>query len=497
MRWSALMSLRNWSFRLSDRTSSRAPKQPNILFVFADQHRHDAMGCAGNALIETPNLDRLAATGVRFADAWCQSPICQPSRAALITGKNPHELGVMRNFGPDMDSSWPTFMKQLQQAGYATANVGKTHYYAEGLAEPEGTTDMRRYGDRVAAFGFDHVVEEFDRYVHAMAGVTTPYTAYLRSERVFESYRDALQEIWRLTPSHWNGRTSPLSKAQDLTSFLTREAQSFLAGRNADQPFFLQLSYVQPHVPLMGDPDWANHYQDMRIPRGPVTERTSQVPVWERYLQWCGHHANAHLLTDDYVLAGARQYYAMISLIDECLGQLLAQLEAQGELDNTWIIYSSDHGEMLGDHSLMAKFNFYRGSVQIPLIVRPPGGGTGAVSSALASLVDIAPTILDAAGAQPLTDIAGRSLLPVIQARESGPESLFSEIQQQSRKPDAPVFRAIRDQRYRLTLESSSSTVCELFDLLDDPLELHNRVNDPGLAAVQADLVEQLVARVA
>lgn len=386
--------------------------QPNIVFIFADQHRHDALGCAGNEVIATPNLDRLANSGVRFADAWCQSPICQPSRTALVTGKNPHKLGVMRNFGPDMDSSLPTFMKQLQLAGYTTANIGKTHYYAEGLAEPDGATDLRRHSGRVAEFGFDHVVEEFDRYVHAMASVTTPYTEYLRREGVLDTYQAQLKSIWRLTDNHWNGVTSSLTKEQDLTSFLTREAQGWLAQQDENQPFFLQLSYVQPHVPLMGDPDWANYYSELHIPRGPVSTEQAEIPVWKDYLAWCAHHANAHLLTDDYVLAGARQYYAMISLIDESIGRVVQQLDAQGLLDNTWIVYSSDHGEMLGDHGLMAKFNFYRSAVQIPLIVRPPGGCTGRVSDTLAALVDVGPTLLDVAGAAPLTNVDGQSSVP-------------------------------------------------------------------------------------
>lgn len=272
---------------------NNVPDRPNILFVFADQHRHDALGCAGNGLIETPNIDQLSSSGVRFTDAWCQSPICQPSRAALITGRYPHELGVMRNFGPDMDSGWPTFMKQLQQAGYNTANVGKTHYYAEGLAEPDGEIDMRRHTARVAEFGFDHVVEEFDRYVHAMDNVLTPYTSYLKATGVYEAYRDKIKSIWRLTEHHWDGVTSPLSKEQDLTSFLTREAQSWLSLQSADQPFFLQVSYVQPHVPLMGDPDWASFYRELEIPRGPVSSGVAGIPIWDDYLSWCGHHANA------------------------------------------------------------------------------------------------------------------------------------------------------------------------------------------------------------
>lgn len=468
------------------------PERPNILFVFADQHRHDALGCAGNSLIETPNLDQLASSGVRFTDAWCQSPICQPSRAALITGRYPHELGVMRNFGPDMDSGWPTFMKQLQQAGYTTANIGKTHYYAEGLAEPDGETDLRQYSARVAEFGFDHVVEEFDRYVHAMDGVHTPYTSYLREAGVYETYREQIKSIWRLTEHHWDGVTSPLSKEQDLTSFLTREAQSWLALQSTAQPFFLQVSYVQPHVPLMGDPEWASFYSDAQIPRGPVGSKMGGVPIWDDYLSWCSHHANGHLLTDEYVLAGARQYYAMISLIDECIGELISQLDAQGMLDNTWIVYSSDHGEMLGDHGLMAKFNFHRGSVQVPLIVRPAGGCASLTSDALAAVVDIGPTLLDVAGAEPLTEVRGRSLLPAITQNEDGRPVLFSEIQKQSRQSQAPTFRAVRNHRYRLTLETTTSTPCELFDLIEDPDELHNRVSDQSLAAVASELTAQL-----
>lgn len=469
--------------------------RPNILFIFSDQHRHDALGCAGNHLIETPNLDRLAASGVRFTNAWCQSPICQPSRAALITGRYPHDLGVMRNFGPDMDNRWPTFMKGLKQAGYTTANVGKTHYYAEGLAEPDGEVDMRAHGPRVAAFGFDHVVEEFDRYVHALDGVQTHYTEYLKGEGAYDVYRDQIRSIWRLTEQHWDGVTSPLTKAQDLTSFLTREAQSWLAAQSDAQPFFLQVAYVQPHVPLMGDPEWADHYRDLEIPRGPGGSAASDVPVWQDYLSWCGHHANAHLLTDDYVLKGARQYYAMISLIDECVGNLLRQLEDQGLLDNTWIVYSSDHGEMLGDHGLMAKFNFYRSSVQVPLIVRPPGGCEGLKSEALAALVDVGPTLLDAADASPLEAARGQSLLPAMAGDDSGRDYLFSEIRKQSRK-QAPTFRAVRNRRYRLTMETGSGTACELFDLQDDPQEQDNRIADPGLASTRTELTEMLQASI-
>ena len=476
-------------------------KRPNIVFIFADQHRHDAFGCAGNRLIETPNIDRLASQGVRFANAWCQSPICQPSRAALITGQYPHRLGVMRNFGPDMDPAWPTFMRQLQRSGYRTANIGKTHYYAEGLVEPgEDEGDMRRFSDRVAAFGFDHVVEEFDRYVHAVDGVETPYTQYLKREGVLDAYQAQIKAIWRLTPRHWDGVTSPLSKEQDLTSFLTREALSWLRNDQGDddaKPFFLQLSYVQPHVPLMGDPDWAAYYADVDIPRGPPAAAgvdgkapAGVAEAWADYLSWCGHHANSRLLDDDYVLTGARQYYAMISLIDECVGKLVTELDAMGELENTLIVYAADHGEMLGDHGLMAKFNFYRSSVQIPMIVRPPGGVSGKTVDDLVELVDVGPTLLEYAGAEALEGIDGRSFAGAVSdtSAHTTRTHLFSEIQKQSRKADASTFRAARNDRYRMTAERFSGSVCELFDLHEDPDELNNLADGANVDAVIDEL---------
>ena len=468
-------------------------KHPNILFIFADQHRHDAMGCAGNSLIATPNIDQLANQGTRFTNAWCQSPICQPSRASMITSRYPHELDVMRNFGPDMDEEWPTFMKQLQLSGYQTANIGKTHYYAEGLVEPKQPTDLREFAPRVAGFGFDHVVEEFDRYVHAMDGVTTPYTEYLKSEGVYAAYRDQIKQIWRLTEHHWDGVTSPITQEQDLTSFLTREAQSWLAAQSDQDPFFLQLSYVQPHVPLMGDPTWAKYYSQTPIPRGPTRRPAGHPEVWSDYLSWCGHHANAHLLTDDYTLQGARQYYAMISLIDECIGRIMVQLEEQSLLDNTVIVYSSDHGEMLGDHGLMAKFNFYRSSVQVPLIIRPPGGAPARTSTALAQLIDIGPTLLDYAGAQTLPDARGHSLRAHLDGDDPhANDYLFSEIQKQSRRQNAPTFRALRNQRYRYTHETTTQTPCELFDLQDDPQELINLVQEPSMSPIIEEFSRQI-----
>ena len=147
-------------------------RRPNLLFVYADQHRADVLGCAGNDIVVTPNLDRLAAEGVRFDHAWTESPICQPARASLLTGRYPSDHGVLGNFAGDCQPEWDTFPRRLQQAGYTTASIGKTHFSAWPMGAEPGTpapTD-----EWIGSFGFDHVVEEFDKYVH-LFDVETPY----------------------------------------------------------------------------------------------------------------------------------------------------------------------------------------------------------------------------------------------------------------------------------------------------------------------------------
>jgi arylsulfatase A-like enzyme len=209
--------------------------RPNIVYLFSDQHRHDAMGCAGNSVIQTPNLDKLASGGVRFSRTYCQSPICQPSRASVITGLYAHQHGVARNQANDLDPEWPTMMKQLQKVGYTTALVGKTHFYTIRREDMKRVGagfehDLREHSDFVRSFGFDFAMEEFDRYVHARRRVhaTTPYTEYLRGKGLLKPYQEQVSSVWRLTPHHWDGVTSVLPQEDDLTSFLADRSIDWL-----------------------------------------------------------------------------------------------------------------------------------------------------------------------------------------------------------------------------------------------------------------------------
>jgi len=475
------------------------PKQPNIIYLFSDQHRLDAMGCTGNPVIKTPNLDRLASEGARFTRTYCQSPICQPSRASVLTGLYVHQHGISTNFRGDFDSEWDTFAKNLKQAGYTTAMIGKTHFYTPTRDQFEQTSDgpsldLRTFEDFIKAFGFDFVLEEFDRYVHAFPRVTaiSHYSEYLKSRGLLEEYQKQIRSVWRLTPDHWNGITSVLPQEHDLTCYLADQAIDWLSQYYGDEPFFLNVSFVQPHVPLMDDPIWADRYQDAEIPLGPRKPPRNPGGAWGDYLEkLLFKHSNSHLLTDEYVTNGARHYYGMVSLIDERIGDIMRTVEERGWGDNTWFVYSADHGEMLGDHNLMAKMNFYKSSVLVPAIIRPPQPMEGIVVDSTVESIDLTASILDIAQAAQLKDSPGRSLLPYLKGEGEPKEAAFSAISMGDE--DEKYFAMAATDDYRLTMERNSGEFCELFDLKNDPDELNNLVDDPACKGVREDMKKDLL----
>ena len=467
-------------------------ERPNILFLYADQHRADVLGSAGNDVVVTPHLDRLAREGVRCTNAWTESPICQPARASMLTGRYPTDHGILGNFVGDASPEWATVPQAIRAAGYDTASSGKTHYssWPMGANGPEDTPPPA--DEWIASFGFDHVVEEFDRYVH-VGSYDTPYVRFLQAHDALEPYQDAVRARFRSGDRHWEAVTSPLPQELDLTSFLAEEAHRWLGDRCGDRPWFLQLSFVQPHVPLMGDPQWAAFYADTDIERTAPAVPSTEHHGWDAHLGLLRRHSHSELLTDEFVLAGARQYYAMVSLIDQQIGALLELLEQREQLDNTLIVYAADHGEMLGDHGLMAKMNFYRSSVTIPLIVRPPGGAPPVVHDGPVQAIDIAATLLDTAGAS--TFGAGRPLTPLLSGADAGGDSRGrthrdTALSMIRMRPGQPTWVGVTDGDLRCTFDHDTREVVEVFDMRADPDEATNLVmNQPDRP------VEQLLDR--
>jgi choline-sulfatase len=470
-------------------------KPANILLIFSDQHRFDALGAMGNPIVQTPNLDRLAREGVFVSNVWCQSPVCQPSTASVITGSYPHQLGLTRNGQRDFDRDWPNTMKQLQAANYETATFGKTHYLspsrfrsaatAPGNQGPAAVFDTDETNPLIAAFGWDHVAEEYDRYLHLARGLSTPYMRYLDDAGLLAAYQSQIRGVYRLTPAHWRAEQSVLDPDHDLTSFIARAAMDWIDARTDQRPFFAKVAFVAPHVPLIDDPIWAAAYADADIKLPDQTPPQATKEIWSSYLDFLRQHSQVETMDDDFIRSGIRHYYGIVSLVDQKIGELIEILPRNGLSENTWILYAADHGAMLGQHYLWAKHNFYQPSVKVPLVIRPPTNGEGLHNDELVELIDLSATLTDIAGASPVPGSAARSLLPVFRGGSVNRDYQHSMIGMASTDH---LFAAIWNRNFRLTTEVTTGTHCELFDLRNDPGELHNLVAEPGHGAIIDEL---------
>ena len=458
---------------------------PNIVFITTDEQRYDTLGVAGNRIIRTPHLDRMASEGVRFSNTYCQGPLCQPARASLLTGSYLHNPGITWN-RMDMKPEMPTMMKQLQAAGYTTAKFGKTHFYSKS---PAGTLDMRDNAPFLRSFGLDDVLEEYDRYIHTVENITTPYTAYLRDKDLLDAYLEgipSLAETRSDVTKQYAGKAGRLEQAHDLTSFIADRSIDWLRNYSGEKPFFLWVSIVAPHPPLTDDPTWAQVYKDADIPLGPSKRPPIPDNAWGRYLGSWLKGIGSDTLTPDRVLNAARHYYGMISLIDQKIGDIVAALDSQGLGDNTWLIFTSDHGDMMGDHGMMFKNVFYKGAVLVPHIIRPPKGMTPSVVDTPTQHIDITATIIDIANADPPDGMRGRSLVPAMAGRDGTREVAFSELAGHGNRGNFLVMAA--NDRYRYVYDTENDIPCELFDLQEDPYEMNNLVDDPGYQKLRKDL---------
>lgn len=428
-------------------------KPTNILLIFSDQHRYDAMGCAGNPDIQTPNLDWLASNGTNYKNVWCQSPFCQPSRTSFITGLYPHQTGFRELASL---SNPPTLMKKLKKAGYETATFGKMHY-AE-INSLKKMTDKQQFNtagfdDYFKGFGWDHLVQEFDKYHHVHDDLSTPYLDHLAENGLKRAYQNQIKDHMRGTPNHWKASVSKVSKEHDLTSFLTNQALAWLKKRkNPNKPFFVKLAYVQPHPPMIADEKWSQFYADKDIQRPSFNRIKSNIPVWQEYISSLENHAQIKHMKKSHHIAAIKKYYAMISLIDEEVGRVIDLLKQTNQLDNTTIIYTCDHGEMMGEHRLWGKMNFFRGSVQVPLIIYNHSQHTGEVNSDLIELIDLHHFI----GLKSVSD--PKSKLTLSKQRQF----CFSSYGK---------FASIRNTSQKLTLHVPSNSICEFTAIKDEGKE--------------------------
>jgi arylsulfatase len=470
-----------------------AMKRPNILFLMTDQHRHDGLGCA-NPRIRTPNLDVLAARGVRFTNAVCNVPMCVPSRYSMMTGYYGCQLGVKHNtqmFTRDDEFPVPTLPQRLCELGYQTAGFGKTHWYIGSRIMPDVAISgsKRGFGDRA-------IVDRSD------PGNIEPGSLY-QAEDEPEWHERLTAETRQGGPGGesvpgYIGQTSQIPVDHHREGWLTRHALRFLdAGRDPDRPFFLYLSFDYPHpgfyVPagfedLYDIDDFADNPPPQPIPAGHGGAKLED--------RWCN-------MTSEQRRRSRLRYAALCSYVDSLFGRVLDKLRQIGQLDNTFILFTSDHGEMLGDRGRVSKYCLYEGSVRVPMILAGAGvKRCGAVDDRHAELVDVMPTLLQVAGADVPDSMPGLSLLSD-RARGGSFAEMHGRGYEEYQKAPAVMYRT-RDWKLIMSVPGHLGEVfgCydamrgELYNLRDDPLELNNLYEDARYAAVRHDLTAKLLMHV-
>ncbi|MDP6115717.1 MAG: sulfatase-like hydrolase/transferase [Planctomycetota bacterium] len=427
--------------------------KPNILLIMDDQHRFDYLGCAGADFIQTPNIDRLAARGMRFTNCCVNAPVCAPMRVALATGLEPHRFGGTGN-NVFLPLSRRTYYQRLRDVGYRVGCCGKLD-----LAKPAGkNSDGAR--PPCFAWGFTHPIE-CEGKMHAGQGGDIPfgpYSEYLHSKGMLQKFSDdySRRRASNYALSAWD---SVLDTEDFEDTYIGRRSASWIDEIRDDYPWHMYVSFVGPHDPFDPPTEYADKYRNAEMPP-PIRDSLEGKPRTA--------HARQVGATDDQILDCRRQYCAATTLIDDQVGAIIDAVEGRGMLDNTYIVFSSDHGEMLGDHGMFTKSVPYESSLRVPLIVAGPGIEGGQVSDAIVELIDVNATICDLAGLGPQEAIDARSFRPVL---EAGTDEHRQEALSTLRH-----FRCIRTKRWKYV--ENENDITELYDLGNDPSELNNKAEE-------------------
>ena len=469
--------------------------RPNILFIMTDQHRADLMTCAGRDLVPTPNIDRIAACGVRFTRGYCPYPVSLASRSAMLNGLYAHHTGAINN-SDRLDWRYRTFAHHFADCGYLTGLIGKMHF-----------NDAHNHG-------FDYYLSINDWLMYLGPKVrhyANEIGNHPLNPHFFKTVDDDgagfpdLADLWD-GPSPWVGNierfgiddpdfrymASALEPEDHLDTFIARESIEFMR-RYQDQPFLLVASFMKPHTPFYAPREYAERYpiDDAKLsPPGDISGYPEHIQNRIRNtLGQSEKRRRAHL-------AG---YLGNLSFADVCVGLLYDGLEELDLLDNTIVVYTSDHGEMLGDHGIFQKFCLFEPAVQVPLIVSHPGHiPQDRVCDALIEQIGLYPTLADLAGIDPPSPPA---LVDFPEAPEKIDGISFADL---ARDPDLEGLPAafseynlrnagqymIRADRYKYIFNYGAKN--ELYDHETDPGENVNIVDHPEMKEIVAELRDQL-----
>jgi arylsulfatase len=442
--------------------SNRKEKPVNILLFFTDQQRGDTIHALGNDIIETPNMDRLVREGVAFERAFTPSPVCVPGRCSMYYGLYPHHTGCADNGDPGPKDR-PTMMELLTKEGYRTHGIGKMHFSPDGQALC-GFQSRERQEEGVAR------AEDDD------------YLQYLLEK----GYTHVFDPHGQRSEMYYIPQLSQLPARDHPTQWVGDRSIEFIRNHDFSKPFFLMSSFIHPHPPFAPPTPWNKIYRAKDMPHAHVPEN------YEDCLTYINHFQNRYKYRDqgiDRNLLRTQKafYYSCISFIDYQIGRILQQLEELGQLDNTLIILTADHGELLGDYNSFGKRSMLNSAARIPMIVRfPVKMEKGMQCSKPVSLVDVMPTALDAAGID-AGDLSldGESLIKIASG-EARREYVISQFQ----KDGLGLYMiATEDKKYFYSAPDDKEYY---FDNVADPMETKNLMSSEG-SPEAADLKKELI----
>ncbi|MFP4380569.1 MAG: sulfatase [Candidatus Sumerlaeia bacterium] len=473
-------------------------RTPHIIIITADQMRADAMEPAGDNYAITPNLSRLAARGTLFKRAYCAVPTCTPSRTALFTGRYPHVTNTWQ-VGTILSDYETTLCDMLKPRGYRNVAIGKMHFRpqrTEAFPSFGDNEDIaKRDGPRVtdgSYFGFDeHHITEDNRVGEYLDWLQEVAPQYVKSLSRHPDVATCQREGSELPPEYHQTRW-----VGDLSVKAIEE-------HDPEKPLFLWTSFVDPHHPFDAPKKYVDMYRDRddRIPKpvmreGEYASRPAHLqknPASDTY-PWPGS-AHPGNYNPDEILDIVRNYYAMITFLDEEVGRVLDALEAKGMIENSIILFSADHGELLGDHNLLQKGPWmYECLTRVPMIIAGPEAKANAKTDALMENVDVVPTLLEWIGQEIPWGVQGTSQLPVLQGKT---DSIRDTAICAFKGPDIGFnlnVKSISTDRYKLNVFAGEE-YAELFDLQEDPDELHNRYDDESYREIQNELYRKLAER--
>lgn len=429
-----------------------ADQPRNILILMSDEHRRDAMGCAGHPIVKTPHLDSLAAGGTRFTRAYTASPMCVPTRAALACGTYVHQNRFWDS-ATAYDGSIPSWMHLMRDAGYTTTSIGKLHYKS-------GRID-NGFSEEILPM---HIVGEQGWLVGLLRDNPPDY--------------DGASEL-----AEQVGRGN--STYTDYDRAITDAAEKWLTDpQRREDPFAGFISLVSPHYPLIAPAEYYDLYDpaQMPLPEGGIPDH-AEIRALAGFFDYHNH------FTEETMREAIAAYYGLVSFLDNCIGRIMAALEAAGLAEDTLVIYTSDHGELLGEHGMWTKQVMYEASAGIPLILNGPGIPQGRETASGAHFLDIASTAISLGGIDQPEHWPGTDLMALANADEDRSRTLFSEYHDGG--STTGTFMVAWD-GWKLIWYAGRQP--QLFNLDEDPGETRDLAVDPAAAEALAEGRRRLLA---